>query len=109
MIKVDGMFAEGGAVQSAEKGMKKSILRYKFNLLSVILLLLVLSLVYQIITGLYGLLAYKHRVDESEQLLQEKLSLVETLESKIQQFESWANAPAPEAPPNEDDHPPALP
>ena len=93
----------GGRAQSAEKGMKKAIFGYKFNILSFFLMILVLSLIYQIIIGLYGLFSYKHRLQESEQLLREKLSLVETLEAKIQQFDSWTKEPAPDVSPNEND------
>ncbi len=83
--------------------MKKSITGYKINLLSVFLLIAVLSLVYQIITGLYGLISYKQRMRESEQLLREKMSLVESLEAKIQQFNSRVNEPVPEVSPGGDD------
>ncbi len=93
----------GGQRRGAGKGMKKSITRYKFNILSVFLLIAVLSLVYQIITGLYGLISYKQRMRESEQLLREKMSLVESLEAKIQQFNPRGNEPAPEVSPGGDD------
>jgi len=40
---------------------------------------------------------------ESEQLLREKMSLVESLEAKIQQFNSRVNEPVPEVSPGGDD------
>ena len=78
--------------------MKKAIFGYKFSILSFFLLIVVLSLIYQIITGLYGLLSYKHRLRESEILIQEKRSLVEHLEVRVQQSDSWSAEPVDEAP-----------
>lgn len=81
--------------------MRKAKFGYKFSILSFFLLVLVLSLIYQIFTSLYCLLSYNHRLRENEQLLQEKLNLVENLEAKIQRGNSWPDEPGKEAPSSE--------
>lgn len=83
MNKLIKCFLGGNLSQESFK--KRSyFFRPKFNILSFLLCILVLSLIYQIITGLYGLFLYNRRLKKGEMLLQEKLSLIEDLEVKIQ-------------------------
>lgn len=62
---------------------EKQLKRFKWNGVTLCLLILFLSLTYQILSGLYNLFIYNRRLREMELLLQDKRGLVESLERKL--------------------------
>ncbi len=84
-----------GRISQGNSRERSCSFRFKFNLLTFLLIMFVLSLIYQIITGLYGLFLYNRRLKEGEMLLREKLSLIENLEAQKDDF-GWSVPLAPE-------------
>lgn len=61
--------------------------RLKGNGLTLFLLILFLTLIFQIGSGLYNLFLYNRRLHEMETLLREKRQLVESLERQLRRMD----------------------
>lgn len=61
--------------------------RLKRNGLTLFLLILFLTLIFQLGSGLYNLIVYNRRLHEMEALLREKRQLVEGLERQLRRME----------------------
>lgn len=75
----------GGAPPERKKEGRKYFFKYQIGILVLLLFLLISSLIYQIITGVYGLVLNTRRLRKERIVLQEKNRLIEELETKIKE------------------------
>lgn len=61
---------------------------FKRNWITLLLILLFFTLIYQLLSGCYQLYIYNRRLKEGETLLQEKKLFLEELETRLQRPES---------------------
>ncbi len=84
MNKLIGYFP-GGVPPERKKEGRKYFFKYQIGILILLLFLLISSLIYQIITGIYGLVINTRRLRKERIVLQEKNRLIEELETKIRE------------------------
>lgn len=75
----------GGIPPEKKTGRRKYFFKYQTSIVVFLLFLIVSSLIYQICTGVYGLLLNNRRLKKERLVLQEKKRLIEDLEAKIKE------------------------